>query len=107
VIDTVTDRSFAYRVLQPPGLLNTYAAMPSLHFGSKLLVGIAVLRATTNPLVRIGADLLPVAMVVAVVATANHFVLDAVAGAAVARTGLARVRPVTGALRAVRTQLRL
>jgi hypothetical protein len=107
LIDTLTDRSSAYRVLQPPGLLNTYAAMPSRHFGSRLLVGIAVFRATTNPFVRIGADLLPVAMVVAVVATASHFVLDAVAGAAVALAGLAPVRPVTGAIRPVRTQLRL
>ena len=31
LIDTVTERSTAYRVLQPPALVNQYAAMPSLH----------------------------------------------------------------------------
>jgi hypothetical protein len=31
--DTVTDQSYAYRVLQPPAFANQYAAMPSLHVG--------------------------------------------------------------------------
>ena len=40
-IDTVTLHSHSYRVLQPPGLVNKYAAMPSLHVGWNLLAGIA------------------------------------------------------------------
>jgi hypothetical protein len=33
LVDTVTSRSDAYRALQPPGLTNQYAALPSLHIG--------------------------------------------------------------------------
>ena len=48
LIDTVTEHSSAYRVLQPPAFVNQYAAMPSLHVGWDLLMGLAVysLRAT-------------------------------------------------------------
>jgi len=41
-IDTVTDLSTSYRVLQPPALVNKYAAVPSLHVGWNLLAGIIV-----------------------------------------------------------------
>ena len=39
-VDTVTTWSNSYRVLQPPSLVNKYAAVPSLHVGWNLLVGI-------------------------------------------------------------------
>lgn len=32
-VDTVTERTTAYRFLQPPAFVNQYAAMPSLHAG--------------------------------------------------------------------------
>ena len=32
-VDTVTEQSTSYRVLQPPALVNKYAAVPSLHVG--------------------------------------------------------------------------
>ena len=87
--DTVTERSSSYRTLQPPGLINRYAAMPSLHFGWNLLVGVIIWRVTTNRWLRAAAIVLPLAMCIAVVATANHYVADVVAGAAVALIGLA------------------
>jgi membrane-associated phospholipid phosphatase len=87
--DTVTERSSSYRTLQPPGLINKYAAMPSLHFGWNLLVGIVIWRATSRRWLRVAAVVLPALMAVAVVATANHYVLDVLAGAAVALIGLA------------------
>jgi len=59
---------------------NQYAAMPSLHVGWDLLVGLAIFAATTNIALRVLACLMPLAMAYAVVATANHFVLDVVAG---------------------------
>jgi PAP2 superfamily len=88
-IDTVTLHSSSYRALQPPELINKYAAMPSLHFGWNLLVGIALLRAATPPAVRAFAVVSPIVMAFAVVATGNHFVLDAAVGGAVALVGLA------------------
>ena len=87
LIDTVTRSSDSYRVLQPPAFVNQYAAMPSLHSGWDLLVGIAIFTAATTVWLRAIGVLLPVAMLLAVVATGNHFVLDVVAGVALALFG--------------------
>ncbi len=89
IVDTVTQRSSSYRALQPPGLINRYAAMPSLHFGWNLLVGIVIWRATSGRLFHVVAVVMPVAMAYAVVVTGNHYVADVVAGAAVALIGFA------------------
>jgi hypothetical protein len=94
-VDTVTDRSHSYRVLQPSALTNRYAAMPSLHFGWDLLVGIGLVRYARFPLLRLAGVLLPIAMFASIVLTGNHFVLDGVAGGAVALTGLALATAVT------------
>ena len=80
--DTVTQRSEAYRVLQPPAFVNQYAAMPSLHAGWDLLVGIAIVAATTSTLLRVVGCLMPLLMALSTVATANHYVIDVVAGIA-------------------------
>ncbi|MGE0027722.1 MAG: phosphatase PAP2 family protein [Thermoleophilia bacterium] len=89
LVDTVTRGTSEYRTLQPPGLINRYAALPSLHFGWNLLVGIVVWHATRNRWLRAAAVAVPVAMAFAVVATANHYVIDVVAGGVVALVGLA------------------
>ncbi len=39
LVDTVSSQSDAYRALQPPGLTNQYAALPSLHIGWDLVGG--------------------------------------------------------------------
>jgi membrane-associated phospholipid phosphatase len=87
VIDTVSRSSDSYRVLQPPAFVNQYAAMPSLHAGWDLLVGIAIVSAASAVWLRAIGVLLPVAMLLAVVATGNHFVLDVVAGVSLALVG--------------------
>jgi hypothetical protein len=89
LVDTVTQRSDAYRALQPPGLTNQYAAFPSLHAGWNLLVGIVLVTAVASLAVRVAALALPVAMSLAVVATANHFVIDVAGGVVVVLAGLA------------------
>jgi hypothetical protein len=89
LVDTVTDQSNAYRALQPPGLTNQYAALPSLHVGWNVVVGIVLLLTTTNLAVRAFAVASPIAMGFAVVATANHFVVDVAAGLVVVLVGLA------------------
>ena len=88
-IDTVVERSHAYRALQPSALTNEYAALPSLHFGWNLLVGIVLFGLTRNVLVRLFAVGMPVVMAFSVVATANHYVLDVVAGFVVVVVGFA------------------
>ena len=89
LVDTVTERSQSYRALQPPGLTNQYAAFPSLHAGWNLLVGIVVVMAASSLVIRLAALALPVAMSLAVVVTANHFVIDVPAGVVVVLVGLA------------------
>jgi hypothetical protein len=88
LIDTVTERSEAYRLLQPPQIVNQYAAMPSLHFGWDLLIGMAVVQYAPWKVVKAFGVILPVLMALAVVTTANHFILDPVAGGAIALFGL-------------------
>jgi membrane-associated phospholipid phosphatase len=83
LIDTVTLHSEAYRAMQPPGLTNQYAAFPSLHFGWNLLVGVAVFGATRNVALRALSILGPASMGIAVVVTANHYVIDLLGGLAV------------------------
>ena len=89
LVDTVTEQSNAYRALQPPGLTNQYAALPSLHLGWNLAVGIVLFLTTAHVAVRAFALVSPLAMGFAVLATANHFLLDVVAGALVVLVGLA------------------
>jgi hypothetical protein len=89
LVDTVSNQSDAYRALQPPGLTNQYAAFPSLHVGWNIAVGMVLLFTSTRLAVRAFAVLSPVAMAFAVVATANHYVVDVAGGAAIVLVGLA------------------
>lgn len=87
-VDTVHLYSAAYRVFQPTSLVNQYAAVPSFHFGWNLLIGIALFRQFRSPLVRLIAISMPCLMFLSIVLTANHYILDAVFGGAVALLGL-------------------
>ena len=91
-IDTVSLHSNAYRVLQPPSLTNQYAAMPSLHCGWDLLMGIALVSQARLRIVRIIGILLPLLMISATVLTANHYILDGIVGMALATFGLVVAR---------------
>ena len=92
LVDTVTDFSTSYRVLQPPAFVNQYAAMPSLHVGWDLLMGYALFTWGRRPLLRAVGVVLPLLMAAAVVLTANHYVIDAVAGATLVVASLYVVR---------------
>ncbi|MDO4888040.1 MAG: phosphatase PAP2 family protein [Actinomycetaceae bacterium] len=61
---------------------NQYAAMPSMHTGWAVWAGVALWCISARWWVRTLAALLPIVTVVVIVGTANHFVLDAVAGLA-------------------------
>jgi membrane-associated phospholipid phosphatase len=80
LVDTVAGSTSAYRVLQPAVFTNQYAAMPSLHVGWNLLVGLAVWVAGRRLWLRVLAVAMPLVMAVAVVLTANHYLVDVVAG---------------------------
>ncbi len=105
LVDTVTREAEGYRQVVPPDLVNQYAAMPSFHAGWNVLLGFVVFLATSNRLLRALAVAGPAAMVLAVVATANHFVVDVVAGVAIVLAGLALLRAIERA-RSGRTLVR-
>jgi hypothetical protein len=63
---------------------NPYAAMPSMHVGWSLLVGLIGLRVARRPLVRAVFVAHPIVMAVTVTATGNHYFLDSFVGIAVA-----------------------
>ena len=79
--DTIALHATAYRTALPPALVNEYAAMPSFHAGWNLVLGIELFRSTRHLALRAFAVLMPATMAFAVVATANHYVLDVLAGA--------------------------
>ena len=92
------------------GLYNPYAAFPSMHIGFSLVVGDAIARLARRPLWRAAGALYPVFVLLVIVATGNHFFVDAAAGASAAGVALAttalapRLRP---ALRSVRLRVRV
>jgi hypothetical protein len=59
---------------------NQYAAMPSMHIGWSVWSGVIICAIATAPWVKILGVLYPMATLVVIVATANHFWLDAVGG---------------------------
>lgn len=88
VVDTMAAFSPINYDMQPAAFVNKYAAMPSLHLGWNLLLGLAIIAASASPLLRAFAVLMPLAMAMAVVVTGNHFILDVVVGVVVALLGL-------------------
>lgn len=106
-VDTVTEQSTSYRLLQPPALVNKYAAMPSLHVGWNLLIGLALLESSKRLPVRLFAVAGPILMSLAVVVTANHYILDGIAGAGIALIGLWVARRITMPLVRLDQRIRL
>jgi hypothetical protein len=70
---------------------NPYAAMPSLHAADALIAGITLAYVCRNRLAKLAWALWPAWVWFSVMATANHFWLDVVAGVGVALLALAIV----------------
>ncbi|KAF7128529.1 hypothetical protein CNMCM5793_003317 [Aspergillus hiratsukae] len=64
----------------------TIAAMPSLHFGNSVFIALCLLRYSPHWCLRLVAPLWPMIMGLTIVATANHFLLDALVGVCVVLT---------------------
>ncbi|MFE9934474.1 bifunctional glycosyltransferase 87/phosphatase PAP2 family protein [Streptomyces sp. NPDC005533] len=75
---------------------NQYAAMPSLHFGWSLWCGIVIVVLAPKGWQKLLGALHPLITVCAIVATANHWVLDAVGGAVVVTAGFGLVYVLSG-----------
>jgi hypothetical protein len=70
------------------GMTNQYAAMPSLHVGWALWCGVMLWRYGRTPAAKVAGVAYPLFTTIVVMGTANHYFLDAVAGAAVMGVGL-------------------
>jgi hypothetical protein len=70
---------------------NPYAAMPSMHVGWSLLVGLIGFRAGGRWVRRAFFASHPLLMAITVTATGNHYFVDSIAGATVALTALGLV----------------
>ncbi|WP_254878941.1 phosphatase PAP2 family protein [Streptomyces sp. NA04227] len=77
---------------------NQYAAMPSMHIGWSLWCGLTIFALARLPWARLLGLLYPVATLIVIVATANHFWLDAVGGILCLAFGFIVVRLWYGAL---------
>lgn len=71
---------------------NPVAAVPSLHAAYALGVGIGMMRYGCSHVVRLAGLVYPPLVVLTIVVTGNHFLLDAVAGMAVLGAGFVVVR---------------
>jgi hypothetical protein len=71
---------------------NPVAAVPSLHAAYALGVGVGVMRYARSHLARLAGAIYPPLVILTIVVTGNHFVLDAVAGIAVIAAGFLAVR---------------
>lgn len=89
VSDTIAIYDSAYQEVGGRSqFTNQYAAMPSFHFGWNLLAGLCLASAVRRRLLRVLFVALPILMALAITATGNHYVVDAVAGGAIALLGL-------------------
>ncbi len=87
-------------------LFNPYAAIPSMHVAFALMIGWSLARLVRRPVVRAAWLVYPAVVTFVIVATANHFLMDALLGAATAGIAalaareLARARPAAWTFRA-------
>ena len=75
---------------------NQFAAMPSLHIGWALWCGIAMVRLSHNTWIKVAGVLYPVITCVVIVATGNHYWLDAAGGVAALACGFGIQRLLSG-----------
>ncbi|GAA0458303.1 phosphatase PAP2 family protein [Streptomyces sp. NPDC046215] len=87
------------------GMTNQYAAMPSLHVGWALWCGVVLWRHGRTAWAKAAGVAYPLAITLVVMGTANHYFLDAVAGAAVMGVGFLLARPALRLADRVRTRL--
>ncbi|MEU6475549.1 phosphatase PAP2 family protein [Streptomyces sp. NPDC047017] len=77
---------------------NQYAAMPSMHIGWSLWCGLTIFALTTLPWARVLAALYPATTLIVIIATANHFWLDALGGTTCLAIGITTAKAWYGAL---------
>lgn len=88
IVDTVSGRHVDLNKGLISSLYNPYAAVPSMHAGYALIVGASLVRNARRLIVRLAGLAYPPFVLLLIVATGNHFFVDAAAGAAVVGVAL-------------------
>jgi uncharacterized membrane protein YbhN (UPF0104 family) len=99
-VDTLNQASVNHHSGPIAALSNPYAAMPSLHTAYALVIGATAVMLVRSRWLRAIWALYPALVVFSVIATGNHFVLDALAGAAAALVAAGLVAAAPGVRRA-------
>jgi PAP2 superfamily len=81
IVDTVSRQAGVGLTGRSTLFYNPFAAVPSLHFGYALLVGVTIGLLAGNRVVRAIGWSYPIVMLLVIVATGNHFFFDAAGGA--------------------------
>jgi membrane-associated phospholipid phosphatase len=98
-VSDVTGVGLSHTSTSLSALFNPYAAVPSMHVAFALMVGWPLARLVRSRALRVVWVLYPFLMAFVIVATANHFITDALLGALTAGLAaygarwLARARP--------------
>ncbi|HZQ38314.1 MAG TPA: phosphatase PAP2 family protein [Dehalococcoidia bacterium] len=87
-VDTAAKVSGVYDTVEPKVFFNPYAAIPSMHVGWVLLMGLTVWQYAGERRIAWLGLALPLLMTLAVVITGNHYFTDAIAGVLTALIGL-------------------
>ena len=88
LVDTITAQTgLALDSSLTTSFYNELAAVPSLHVGFAVAIGVAIAAAVRHPAVKVAAWLWGPAIGLAVVATGNHYVFDIAAGVVAAGLG--------------------
>ncbi len=88
-VDTAAKVSGVYDTVEPKVFFNPYAAVPSMHVGWVLLMGLTVWQYAGRRRIAWLGLALPAFMAFAVIITGNHYIFDAITGVAASLVGLA------------------
>ena len=84
IVDTVSNAHIDLNKGLISSLYNPFAAVPSMHIGYAVVVGGSLLHCGGRRALRVLGTLYPALVLLAIVATGNHFLFDAVTGVVVA-----------------------
>ena len=102
--DTVSSRHIDLNRGLISSLYNPYAAVPSLHIGYATIVGFTLVAFARTRWIQAVGVVYPIFVLLVVVATGNHFLVDAAAGLGVVGFAHLLTRLITGAVARETTQ---
>jgi PAP2 superfamily len=94
IVDTVSGGQVDLDKGVVSSFYNPFAAVPSMHIGYALIGGTSLARYAPHLIVRLAGLAYPPFVLLVIVATGNHFLVDAAAGATVAGVALLAARPL-------------